>query len=129
RRDRRGMVADARGAATARCPICDGAPRVGVLREEGQGHRRTLLCGCCHSEWPFPRLTCPACGETRFEALPVFTAEAFGHLRIEACDTCRRYLKTVDLTVDGLAVPPVDDIASVPLDLWALERGYGADPG
>ena len=31
---------------------------------------------------------------------------------------------TIDLTKDGLAVPCVDDIASVSLDLWARERGY-----
>jgi formate dehydrogenase maturation protein FdhE len=26
--------------------------------------------------------------------------------------------------VDGLAVPLVDEVASVPLDLWAAEHGY-----
>ena len=34
------------------------------------------------------------------------------------------YVKTIDLTRDGLAVPVVDDLASVTLDLWARERGY-----
>jgi formate dehydrogenase maturation protein FdhE len=33
-------------------------------------------------------------------------------------------LKTVDLTKDGLAVPLVDEIAAIPLDLWAQEHGY-----
>jgi formate dehydrogenase maturation protein FdhE len=33
-------------------------------------------------------------------------------------------LKSVDLTVEGLAVPVVDEIATAPLDLWALDRGY-----
>jgi FdhE protein len=45
-------------------------------------------------------------------------------VRIEACDNCKRYLKTIDLTKDGHAVPIVDDIASVSLDLWAAEQGY-----
>jgi FdhE protein len=45
-------------------------------------------------------------------------------VRIEACDTCRTYLKTVDLSKDGLAVPLVDDLASLPLDLWARAEGY-----
>jgi FdhE protein len=51
-------------------------------------------------------------------------AEQFTHVRIDACDPCHRYIKTIDLSKDGLAVPCVDDIASVSLDLWARERGY-----
>ena len=97
---------------------------LGVLREEGHGSKRTLLCGLCLTEWDYLRLVCPACGEREFDALPVFTAEQFPHVRIETCETCRTYLKTIDLTKDGLAVPPVDDIATVSLDVWARERGY-----
>jgi FdhE protein len=65
-----------------------------------------------------------ACGGQEFDALPVYTADRFPHVRVDACDGCRRYLKTIDLTKNGLAVPVVDDIASVSLDLWARERGY-----
>jgi FdhE protein len=97
---------------------------VGVLREEGHGARRALVCGLCLTEWDYLRVVCAGCGEQRFESLPVFTAEQFPHVRIEACDTCRTYLKTIDLTKDGRAVPVVDDIASISLDLWARDRGY-----
>jgi formate dehydrogenase maturation protein FdhE len=45
-------------------------------------------------------------------------------VRVEACDTCHYYLKSIDLTVDGLAIPLVDEVATVPLDLWAGEHGY-----
>ena len=34
------------------------------------------------------------------------------------------YLKTVDLTRQGNAVPLVDEVAGAPLDLWAREHGY-----
>jgi FdhE protein len=114
----------ARASGGPRCPICGGAPGVGVLREEGHGARRALVCGVCLTEWDYLRLVCAGCGEQRFESLPVFTAEQFPHVRIEACDTCRTYLKTIDLTKDGRAVPVVDDIASLSLDLWARDRGY-----
>ena len=83
-----------------------------------------LTCGLCLSEWEFLRVVCPACEEQRFDALPVYTSETFPHVRIEACDSCRCYLKTIDLTRNGLAVPLVDDLATVPLDLWAREQGY-----
>ncbi len=106
------------------CPICGDLPVVGVLREEGQGARRSLVCALCSTEWPSRRVFCVACGEERFDALPVYTADQFPHVRIDACDTCRVYLKTIDLTKDGLAVPQVDDLATVSLDLWAREQGY-----
>jgi FdhE protein len=107
-----------------RCPICNARPAVGMLREAGQGAKRMLVCARCLTDWEFLRVVCPGCREERFDALPVYTADGFPHVRIEACDTCRRYLKTIDLTRDGLAVPIVDDIASVVLDLWAVEHGY-----
>jgi FdhE protein len=112
------------GAFTSRCPICSGLPSVGVLREEGQGAKRMLVCSRCLSEWSYVRVVCPGCGEEGFDALPVYTADAFPHVRIEACDSCTRYVKTIDLTRNGLAVPVVDDIASLTLDLWAAEQGY-----
>jgi FdhE protein len=107
-----------------RCPHCTGVPIVGVLREEGHGARRSLVCGICLTEWPALRLMCPACGESRFERLPVFRAEEFDAIRIDVCESCQTYLKTVDLTKDGAAVPIVDDIASLPLDLWARDKAY-----
>ena len=107
-----------------RCPICASAPVVAALREEGQGARRTLVCALCLNEWNYLRVQCPSCEENRFDALPVYTADAPANVRIDACDSCRTYIKTVDLTRDGLAVPMVDDLANLALDLWARERGY-----
>jgi FdhE protein len=69
-------------------------------------------------------LLCPNCGEEDQDKLPVFTAEEFPHVRIEACDTCQMYLKAIDLTKNGLAVPEVDELAAPALDLWASEQGY-----
>ncbi len=111
-------------AGGERCPICRGAPVVAMLREQSHGARRSLVCGLCFTEWPAPRLMCLNCGESRFESLPVFRAQEFDAIRIDACDTCHTYVKTIDLTRDGAACPIVDDVASMPLDLWAAERGY-----
>lgn len=106
------------------CPVCGGGPVVGVLRPEGQGAKRSLVCAFCLTEHDFVRLVCASCGERRVDQLPVYTAEQFTCVRIDACDSCHRYLKTIDLTKNGLAVPVVDDIASTSLDLWAREHGY-----
>lgn len=51
-------------------------------------------------------------------------AEGFDHLRVEACATCRHFIKTIDLKKNGRAVPVVDELAAIPLSLWAAENGY-----
>ena len=119
-----GDVPKTLGSTPMRCPRCAALPVAGVLREGGHGAKRSLLCSICPHEWECLRMICPACGEQDFDKLPIFTAEQFAHVRIDGCDSCHRYIKTIDLTKDGLAVPCVDDLASVSLDLWARERGY-----
>ena len=106
------------------CPFCDELPQVGVLRPEGEGAKRSLICGLCSTEWQFRRTLCPNCGEEAIDKLPVYIAADFEHVRVEACDTCQVYFKSVDLTKDGHAVPVVDELATIPLNAWAEERGY-----
>ncbi len=106
------------------CPFCGAWPAVAVLRGEGDGARRSLQCSVCSTEWAFRRILCWNCGEEDKEKLPVYTADRHPHVRVEACDTCRVYIKAVDLTVDGRAVPAADSIATIDLDIWAEEHGY-----
>ena len=44
-------------------------------------------------------------------------------VRIETCETCRRYVKSLDLSEDARPIPEVDDLVSLSLDLWALREG------
>lgn len=106
------------------CPFCGRKPVVGTLRPEGDGAKRSLVCSLCATEWLYRRIVCPSCGEENVHQLPIYTAEKLEHVRVEACDSCKTYIKTVDLSKNGLAVPLVDEIASIPLTLWAEEKGY-----
>lgn len=106
------------------CPVCGSKPIVGVLRPEGDGGKKSLVCMLCAHEWNFRRLCCPACGEEREAQMGFYTASEIPHVRVDVCDTCHTYLKTVDLTKTGSAVPIVDELATLPLDLWAGEHGY-----
>lgn len=107
-----------------RCPRCDSLPVVGLLRPEGDGGKRFLQCSFCSQEWEFRRILCAQCGEQQEQKLPVYVAEQFPHVRVECCDTCKHYLRTIDCTKDGNAVAVVDDLAAIPLSLWAQENGY-----
>ncbi len=106
------------------CPLCGSRPLMGVLRVEGDSGKRFLLCSFCSQEWEFRRILCPTCGEEAEGKLPVYVAEQLPHIRVEACDTCKFFLTGVDLTKDGHAIPLVDDLAAIPLALWAHEHGY-----
>jgi len=109
---------------TTVCPLCGARPLSGVLRVEGDGGKRFLLCSFCSQEWEFRRIFCPTCGEEAEGKLPVYIAEQLPHIRVEACDNCKFFLTSIDLTKDGHAIPLVDDLAAIPLTLWAHEHGY-----
>jgi len=106
------------------CPLCDARPLLGILRLEGDGGKRSMVCSFCGYEWDFRRILCPTCGEVEENKLPVYVAEQFPHIRVEACETCKFFVRTIDLTKDGHAVPIVDDLSAIPLTLWAHEHGY-----
>jgi formate dehydrogenase accessory protein FdhE len=112
-----------------RCPRCGGAPQLSILETAGSASAegsssRLLMCATCLTHWSFRRVLCPHCGEEDERRLGYFQSAAFEHLRVDACESCHRYLKSIDLGKLGLAVPLVDEVAGAPLDLWARERGY-----
>ena len=111
------------------CPACGGLPQVSVIREESgefmAGSPRYLVCGRCALWWSFARATCPWCGEDDSRRVGSFSPEGERLVRIDACDTCRAYVKTFDLRERGGVdvVPLVDDVATLTLDVWAHEKG------
>lgn len=106
------------------CPQCGQPPQAGCLRPEGHGLALELVCSLCFERWPFPRARCPACGESADGRSVLYTAAEFPHIRAQACETCKAYLLCIDLARDPQAIPEVDELAGLPLDLWAQEHGY-----
>jgi FdhE protein len=110
-----------------RCPSCGGGPQVSFFQQKESGAEsgnRDLICGSCLTSWEFRRVVCANCGEERPAKLGYFHSPEFDHVRIEACDTCKHYIKGIDLTRLGYAVPLVDEVYAAPLDLWARDHGY-----
>ena len=108
------------------CPVCGGAPWIAARRAEsdGDGARRSLGCALCGGEWIINRVRCACCAEEDPAKLPSFQSDAYPTARIEACETCHRYVKSIDLTVDARAMPEVDDLVSIGMDLWATREGF-----
>ena len=110
------------------CPACGGLPQLSYFAVWGEAlvsGPRYLVCSRCATNWVFSRMTCAGCGEATGTRLPIYQEqERFPHARVDGCQTCRKYLLTFDLRRDTRAVPVVDEIAAVPLDLYAIDRGF-----
>jgi formate dehydrogenase maturation protein FdhE len=108
------------------CKFCGGAPWIASRRSvsSADGAMRMLVCALCSLEWQTSRIKCPACGEEDPKKLPVFSAQERLGARIEACETCHVYVKSIDLTLDARQIPEVDDLVSISLDLWAAEQEF-----
>jgi formate dehydrogenase formation protein len=110
------------------CRSCGGPPWIAWRRSaSGSGDeapQRLLGCAICGSERHLDRIACAGCGQAEPTKLAVFQTERHPAVRIEACDVCQRYVKAIDLTLDARMIPEVDDLASLSLDLWAVEQGY-----
>lgn len=117
-----------RSADERHCPACGGAPQLAVFGDTGEAlvtAQRKLLCSRCATAWTYARMTCAGCGETGGTKLPILSdVETLPHLRLDACELCRSYLVTVDVRKEPHAVPIVDEIAALPLDIAAAELGY-----
>lgn len=114
------------------CPFCGGGPWISVRRDGStmEGAKRMLGCALCGTEWLFGRILCPSCFEEDPRKLSAFQSEAHPSVRIETCETCRHYIKSIDLSEDARPIPEVDDLVSLSMDLWALEEGFARiEPG
>jgi len=105
------------------CPICGREPKISELREEGG--KRFLFCGQCGFEWQFRRIKCPFCGNEDQQTLAYFTIEEEEKYRVDVCNVCNKYIKTVDFRkTDKKPNLDVEDIATLHLDILADEEGY-----
>ena len=98
------------------CPVCGSAPKLAeLIRETG---RRRLYCTLCETAWIYPRHGCPFCETRTPEDLVYLQAENDESRRVDLCNGCGAYIKTIDSR--GQETPLIvllDDIATWHLDL------------
>ncbi len=104
-----------------RCPVCNARPAMSSILEDG---RRRLHCSFCDNSGFYRRLGCPLCGNFDIKKDNILIIEEEEGYRIEFCDDCGSYIKTVkeeklkDYSID------IADLISLPLDIIAQGRGY-----
>ena len=109
--------------AAPTCPLCGGLPLISSLNEK-EGFRHAT-CSFCRHEYRIKRLGCPVCGEEDAEKLSFFTVDEEPGFRVDVCNSCKTYVKTIDFReLDRIAVPVLDDLDSLALDYVAAGQGY-----
>ncbi len=110
---------------TNRCPICGGTPLMARLRKEDG--RRILECSLCATQWHYQRLKCLFCGNEDANTLGFFFVGEEVTYRVDKCDKCKGYIKTVDerkKPESELKSLVVEDVATLFLDILATREGY-----
>ena len=103
------------------CALCGAEPDLAVITPAAERH---LICSRCTLRWKFEPLTCPYCRNSDRSRITSF-ATPDGQYRVYACDVCHRYLKAYDgRRATRPVMPVVDSIATLPLDAYAMQRGY-----
>ena len=106
------------------CPICGKEPKIGEIRDEEEG-KRYLFCHQCGFKWYFHRIKCPFCGNEEQHSLAYFEVEGEERYRVDVCNKCRRYIKTVEFSKSSEEPNlDVEDIATLHLDMIAYDEGY-----
>jgi FdhE protein len=104
------------------CPLCGSLTYITFL--SGKEGRRTGACSFCGFEYRVKRIGCTTCGEADAGKLRQFRVEELPHGRVDVCDACGTYVKTLDFReLDDQPVPALDDMASVALDVLAQSQG------
>jgi FdhE protein len=110
--------------ASSHCPCCLHLPQAGVLKELAHGQALWLVCSLCFHEWEHPRGRCVGCGETAPRKIAYYRADELPHIQVMTCDECRQYIHLIDREKEPRAEPDIDEVAALPLDVWAVERGF-----
>ena len=108
-----------------RCPVCGSEAQIAKLEKEVG--KKMLSCLLCGSEWRFMRIKCPFCNNEDHRSLKFLEVEGSPY-RIDVCEQCKRYIKTIDEREGGedkdAIIPSVADLATMYLDVVAEKEGY-----
>ena len=104
------------------CPVCGSSPALSILRDEGE---RFFFCNFCDHEWHSQRIYCPFCENKDQKTLHYFFSEEEEEYRVDVCDQCRRYIKTIDTRkIKRPVYPFIEQVTTLHLDMLAQNQGF-----
>ncbi|MFC1504318.1 formate dehydrogenase accessory protein FdhE [Spirochaetota bacterium] len=107
------------------CPLCGGEPLMARLDKESG--KKWLYCSLCRTEWIFRRIVCPFCGNEEHETIKYFYTDKNEAYRVDVCDACKRYTKTIDARkIFQVRDLFIENLASLAYDIVAEKDGFQA---
>ncbi|HSA78542.1 MAG TPA: formate dehydrogenase accessory protein FdhE, partial [Nitrospirota bacterium] len=104
-----------------RCPVCNAKPSLSWVGEDG---RRQVSCSFCATTGYYDRMGCVICQNNDGPKQNVFLFEGEEGFRINTCDECKSYVKTIDAGLLSRTGCEVADLMSLPLDIVVQEKGF-----
>jgi FdhE protein len=112
------------------CPLCGSPPAMEKLRRDDG--KRILWCGLCGTQWSYKRIMCPFCGNEDHNSLRYFFTQEDSSLeqnplRVDVCDKCKKYIKTIDerkMPENEFPDFSLENISTLYLDILAQKDGY-----
>ena len=104
------------------CPVCGSQASLSLFEENG---KRYLVCGFCWHKYASKRVFCHYCENTDHETLHYYSFEDEEGYRVDVCDKCKKYIKTIDCRVFGRYLyPPLEYISTAHLDIKMEEMEF-----
>ena len=103
------------------CPLCSAQSAITSIVE---GPKRHLHCSFCGTFGPYRFIGCPNCGTVDAAKLNTLMSDDEPGFRVVTCDECKTYVKVLENSILKEMSVDLADIASLPLDIVAQEKGY-----
>jgi FdhE protein len=112
------------------CPVCGSHPAIErLMRDDG---KRMLSCSLCGTEWYFKRIMCAFCSNEDQNSLRFFVVEEESPteksaFRVDVCDKCKIYIKTLDERKLPESAKPdlyLENLSTIYLDILAQKDGF-----
>ena len=101
------------------CSFCGSEPSYGFLKSDDETQNYLMLeCSKCGNAWRYYRVQCVFCGEEDPSGLEIFKSDEYGNACLQYCRICKNYFKIIDLRKDQTLIPEIEDILTIPFDIW-----------
>jgi FdhE protein len=105
------------------CPICGTFPAIAMIKEKIAW--RWLHCSACGHDWKFDRFICPYCEHEGHKEVSYFFIEGKEQESAFVCDTCKRYLVTLNRVSDLHSRDlDISAIGLIHLDMMMQDKGF-----
>lgn len=118
---RQNFPLDGQSWEEGRCPLCSARAALSSIVE---GPQRNFHCTYCGTIGQYRFIGCPNCGTTDPAVLSTIKSDDEPGFSVATCEACHTYVKVVESSILKDMTMDLADMASLPLDIVAQQKGY-----